>query len=505
MKFFRNSFLICFVLASGTLVSCNKRGSGGGGSGSGSGGGTGDLVITSPSATTILTPHSNTVYQINNQSSSPMTLNVIAPTTPSVTPPAQNMFTTDTSNCGATFPAVLSPSQTCNVTVTFNDASDSNPHPYSFNVNYTDVNNNVKTIVSGVINGKASGPTPPTGKGICNNLKCTDTMDLLDKVTDQTSLENNFQLMPYGNPGDKAKGGLDDTTNGCFKPSLTNEAEEYHKEKIIPKTHEIVIQADKFTTKISSPPYACGNPYTQFASGFLNTRSHFLFNKDSNKNNILKGGVEVTAAVPYGYALWPAIWMMPQGIEDHWPNAMEIDILEFMNKLSSDYPPEGGAVWSNTFYNSTTYPAVINDGNNGHNLLLQNVVDVTQDSNRHYAPNPQSLHNYGFTWSCQSDRSSCDLVWYLDGEMHYTMHLANSTDPKQSYLSDTTKTHIPLSTQHPEIALKSFLMGFDAGYYLILNIAIGGFVYPLQGLTWDDPLFHNATMDIRSIKRLILQ
>src|ERR1044071_8943497 len=47
------------------------------------------------------------------------------------------------------------------------------------------------------------------------------------------------------------------------------------------------------------------------------------------KGDWLYGRIEVSAKLPSGRGTWPAIWMLPTGLEyGHWPSSGEIDIME---------------------------------------------------------------------------------------------------------------------------------------------------------------------------------
>lgn len=60
-----------------------------------------------------------------------------------------------------------------------------------------------------------------------------------------------------------------------------------------------------------------------YTSGKVNTRS---------KKDFMYGKVVVSAKVPEGQGLWPAIWMMPtnEGLYGNWPRCGEIDIMEVL-------------------------------------------------------------------------------------------------------------------------------------------------------------------------------
>ncbi len=72
-----------------------------------------------------------------------------------------------------------------------------------------------------------------------------------------------------------------------------------------------------------------GSPY--YTSGKVNSR---------NKQDFMYGKVVVSACVPEGQGLWPAIWMMPnqENYYGSWPKCGEIDIMEILgNDVTTSY------------------------------------------------------------------------------------------------------------------------------------------------------------------------
>lgn len=60
----------------------------------------------------------------------------------------------------------------------------------------------------------------------------------------------------------------------------------------------------------------------EYTSGSINTKG---------KHSIKYGKVEVSALLPQGRGVWPAIWMMPETeLYGGWPRSGEIDIMEFV-------------------------------------------------------------------------------------------------------------------------------------------------------------------------------
>lgn len=109
------------------------------------------------------------------------------------------------------------------------------------------------------------------------------------------------------------------------EPGWTNEElQEYttSNNNVMVKDGKLIIKAIK--TKDNS-----GNNY--YTSGKITTK---------NKKDFTYGKVVVSAKVPRGKGLWPAIWMMPtdEGRYGQWPKCGEIDIMEVLgNQVNTSY------------------------------------------------------------------------------------------------------------------------------------------------------------------------
>jgi len=161
------------------------------------------------------------------------------------------------------------------------------------------------------------------------------------------------------------------------------------------------------------PGYQCFANTRDFTSGSIRTK------------NIIDwtfGYFEARVKVPASNSTWPAFWMSPENeIYGPWPRSGEIDIFEIKgHDLSKSY---GTAHWGNA------------------------ANDRQQDKGTYAFPNgtdASSWHTYGVEWELGA------LHFYIDGN-HY--HTINNFDE-------------PNATTHPG--------PFDAGFYLRLNMAVGG-------------------------------
>lgn len=110
------------------------------------------------------------------------------------------------------------------------------------------------------------------------------------------------------------------------EPGWTNnELQEYttSTDNVYIKDGSLIIKAIKTTV-------AAGKDY-YYTSGKITTQ---------NKKDFTYGKVVVSAKVPRGQGLWPAIWMMPtvQEFYGEWPKCGEIDILEVLgNQVDTAY------------------------------------------------------------------------------------------------------------------------------------------------------------------------
>ncbi|KAF2454579.1 glucan endo-1,3-beta-D-glucosidase [Lineolata rhizophorae] len=170
--------------------------------------------------------------------------------------------------------------------------------------------------------------------------------------------------------------------------------------------------------------------------------------------SIKYGRVEVTARMPDGDWLWPAIWMLPVDAKyGQWPKSGEIDIAE---SRGNDYShPQGG----NNIVSSTIHwgPDSANDAWWRNNVKRQ-ALHTT------YA---KGFHTFGLEWSEKY------MFTYVDTRLLQVMYV-NFDRPfwekGQFPLSDSNGTRLV----DPWSQTGRHATPFDQDFYLILNVAVGG-------------------------------
>lgn len=150
-------------------------------------------------------------------------------------------------------------------------------------------------------------------------------------------------------------------------------------------------------------------------SARINTKDNFSFKY---------GLIELIGKLPNGKGTWPAFWMMPEkSIYGHWPKSGEIDIVEY----SGNVP------------NELTY-ALHSEAHN-HKTKNEYVTRITKKNiNNDY-------HKYSLLW--EKDK----IVYYLDDKE--IVRYERGKDGK-----DSSQKGWP----------------FTENFYLILNLAIGGWM-----------------------------
>ncbi len=153
------------------------------------------------------------------------------------------------------------------------------------------------------------------------------------------------------------------------------------------------------------------------------------------------GRFVISAKLPRGVGSWPAIWMLPNDIKTgvRWPLCGEIDIMEHVGR-----DPET--------VHFSLHTGTFNHRKNNHRTYFEKIPGVLDE-----------FHDYEMIWDEQS------ISFLVDGK-HKVTFLKKEGD---------TVAEWP----------------FDKPYYLILNIAVGGF--------WGGPVKDEDLpfeMSIRSIK-----
>jgi uncharacterized protein (TIGR03437 family) len=135
------------------------------------------------------------------------------------------------------------------------------------------------------------------------------------------------------------------------------------------------------------------------------------------------GRIEARIKLPFGQGVWPAFWMLGEDIDtDPWPGSGEVDIMEnfgtFNNNASINNGTAHGPGYSGA--NGLGAPIILPAGETVSN----------------------GFHVYSIDWSENS------IQWYVDSVLYHTV----------------TSASIPSGTQWV----------FNAPFFLLLNLAIGG-------------------------------
>ncbi|MCB2154245.1 family 16 glycosylhydrolase [bacterium] len=148
-----------------------------------------------------------------------------------------------------------------------------------------------------------------------------------------------------------------------------------------------------------------------YTSARMTTRNGFAFRY---------GRAEARIKIPSTQGIWPAFWMMPRdSVYGGWPHSGEIDILESVNIADETY-------------------GTIHFGNPQH--VHSGGAHTLSDGALH----SDDFHVYSVEWEPQ------EIRWYVDGELFST---------KNKWMTQAAAYPAP----------------FDQDFYLILNVAVGGY------------------------------
>ncbi|ETS78403.1 hypothetical protein PFICI_10465 [Pestalotiopsis fici W106-1] len=234
--------------------------------------------------------------------------------------------------------------------------------------------------------------------------------------------------------------------NLVIKPTLQDSA-------LIDKDSVIDLLKDGTCTSTTvSDCYAVTNTTTGNATIVPPTKSGRINTKAGA--TIKYGRVEVTAKLPQGDWLWPAIWMMP--VDDTygvWPRSGEIDIMESRGN-NHTYAQGGNNIISSALHWG---PNQANDGWWRTNVKRP-ALHTTYSS---------GFNTFGLEWSEKY------LFTYVNSrllQVLYTNFDESLWDRGNFPTSDSNGTRIdnPWASSADESA------PFDQKFYLILNVAVGG-------------------------------
>ncbi|RSH89177.1 hypothetical protein EHS25_002289 [Saitozyma podzolica] len=192
-----------------------------------------------------------------------------------------------------------------------------------------------------------------------------------------------------------------------------------------------------------------------------------------DKVSVKYGKVEVTARMPLGDWLWPAIWMLPQNSNyGAWPAGGEIDIAESRGNAAT-YPAggidkmQGGIHWG---------PLPQFDS-------WWRTFGIRQDRVKGYH---SDFHKYTLEWDERY------MTIYIDNRVYSTLDISFdksfwSRGNFPTYFVNGTDT---VKLANPWVQSASNAAPFDEPFYLILNVAVGGtngfFPDNVGGKPWSD-------------------
>ena len=153
------------------------------------------------------------------------------------------------------------------------------------------------------------------------------------------------------------------------------------------------------------------------------------------------GRIEIQAKMPSGVGVWPALWLLGANLLDGvtWPHCGELDILE--NTGAHPFQVQGTIHGDGYF------------GENGLTTIIQSPTTLSSD-----------FHTYSIEWTANS------IKWFFDD-------LCYSTINRQ------------------DVESQGKTWPFDQEFYLIMNLAIGGW---FAGDV--DPQLDSAQLEVKSIK-----
>ena len=156
-----------------------------------------------------------------------------------------------------------------------------------------------------------------------------------------------------------------------------------------------------------------------------------------HKKEFLYGRIEVSAKLPQGKGIWPAIWMLGTNIDEiHWPLCGEIDIME---NVGYDPNKVHGNIHTKAF---------------NHNLETNKGAFIENDTLH------EKFHLYAIDWT------EDQVDFYFNDTKYFSFYYDKKNDIKTW----------PFSQPH----------------YLLINLAVGGFWGGNEGI--DDSIFPQKYM-----------
>lgn len=267
---------------------------------------------------------------------------------------------------------------------------------------------------------------------LCVNTACDSN---IEKEPEKEPVGNDYELVwtdEFDEPGlpDAYYWGYDE---GYCR---NNELQDYKKAN----SKYARVEDGKLIIEAHKDPHDGVNPWT-------GEPYHFEYSSAELRSlktvNILYGRLDVSAKIPLGRGIWPAIWMMPVDNKyGGWPHSGEIDIMEY--------------VWGDNVHNQIFATVHTTDTDvNGNRIDSGTAISTTLDT---------EFHLYLLVW----EKNSLQVLF--DDKVIFT------------YKRDSAS-----SVRWP----------FDQPFYLILNIAVGGAWGGMWGI--DESIFP-ARMEIDYVR-----
>jgi hypothetical protein len=195
-------------------------------------------------------------------------------------------------------------------------------------------------------------------------------------------------------------------------------------------------------TNTSAANQTTANPVK---SGRINTKKG---------RSITYGRIEVEAKLPAGDWLWPAIWLLPVDSKyGEWPRSGEIDIVESRGN-NWTYPQGGNNIVSSSLHWG---PDAANDA-----WWKTNVKRKALHTT--YA---KTFHTFGLEWSEKY------IFTYIDTRLLQVLYTNFDQDLwTRGHFPDADSNGTKIVNPWGQTGRKS--TPFDQGFYLILNVAVGG-------------------------------
>lgn len=254
-------------------------------------------------------------------------------------------------------------------------------------------------------------------------------------------------------------------------PTLTNETTSITTDQMW-NGYTLNLTADGTCTETSasscsvSSNSTLGHMINPVRSARINTRG---------KVGITYGRVEVTAKLPRGDWLWPAIWMMPTDlVYGEWPKSGEIDIMESRGN-SVDYP--GGR---NVFYSTLHWgkfqtgiphrPSCLTSLSSGLNSATNAYWRTQKVRTMRRGDFSEQAHTYGLEWDNKF------IYTYFESRLTqvlYTKFYANNPLWDRGDFSSQSVNNTLTTNPWVNSTSTTGNAPFDQEFYLILNVAVG--------------------------------